>query len=66
VTSWAIVLESRSDLSGILLVSDDRLEMVTIADEVRRRGHPVVVRPYPWRSPTLRLISVATESLSDQ
>jgi hypothetical protein len=44
--SWAIVLEGCSDKSGVLLLCDDRNELESIATEVRRRGHRVVVRPY--------------------
>jgi hypothetical protein len=47
--SWAIVLEGRSDASGILLLCDDRNELESIAIELRRRGHRVVVHPYPSR-----------------
>jgi len=59
----AIVLEGRFDASAILLLSDDRREMNSIANEVRRRGHPVVVRPYPSRPPTLRLVPGKTEQV---
>ena len=48
-TTWAIVLDGRFDPSGVLLLSDDRQELESIASEVRRRGHPVAVRPYPAR-----------------
>jgi hypothetical protein len=44
---WAIVLEGRTDVGAILLLFDDRQAAEEIAFEVRRRGHPVVVRPYP-------------------
>jgi hypothetical protein len=44
---WAIVLEGRRDEAAILLLFDDRKEAEVIAAEVRRRGHPVTVRPYP-------------------
>lgn len=49
---WAIVLEGRTDPAGILLLFDDREEAESIAWELRRRGHPVVVLPYEERSPT--------------
>jgi hypothetical protein len=44
--SWAIVLEGSSDSSGILFLCDDRQELESIASEVRKRSHRVVVRPY--------------------
>jgi hypothetical protein len=43
---WAIALDGRSDAAGILLLLEDRQEAESIAIEVRRRGHRVVVRPY--------------------
>jgi hypothetical protein len=43
--SWGIALEGRTDPAAILLLFDDRREAEEIAFEVRRRGHPVVVRP---------------------
>jgi hypothetical protein len=46
---WAIVLDGRNDPGAILLLFDDRQVAEEIASEVRRRGHPVVVRPYPQR-----------------
>jgi hypothetical protein len=46
---WAIALEGRTDQAAILLLFDDRREAEDIAWEICRRGHPVVVRPYPDR-----------------
>jgi hypothetical protein len=43
---WAVVLEGRSAPEGILLVLAERQEAETIASEVRKKGHRVVVRPY--------------------
>jgi hypothetical protein len=37
--------ESVSGRESILLILPDRAEAEAIAAEVRRRGHPVVVRP---------------------
>jgi hypothetical protein len=48
---WAIMLEGRTDAAAILLLFDDPQEAEDIAFEVRRRGHRVVVRPYPGRGP---------------
>jgi hypothetical protein len=45
--TWAVALDGRSDEEGILLLLEDREEAESIAVEVRRRGHRVVVRPYP-------------------
>jgi hypothetical protein len=59
---WAIVLEGRTDPSGTLLLSDDRRELENIAFEVRRRGHPVVVRPYPDRSQANGLRGTSTRA----
>jgi len=46
---WAIALEGRTDLGGILLLLEDRAEAESIAGEMRERGHRVAVRPYPLR-----------------
>jgi hypothetical protein len=45
--TWAVVLEGRSEPEGILVVLSERQEAETIAFEVRKKGHQVVVRPYP-------------------
>jgi hypothetical protein len=62
--SWAIVLENHTDLDGVLLLSDDRGEAVSIAREVLRRGQRVVVQEYQIRPPALRPIPGMTEALS--
>jgi hypothetical protein len=54
--AWAIALEDREDAGGVLLLADDRREADSIATEVRRRGHPVIVRPYPYQSPAAHYI----------
>ena len=46
VTEWAVVLEGRSAPEGVLVVLAERQEAECIAVEVRKKGHPVVVRPY--------------------
>jgi hypothetical protein len=48
---WAVVLEGRPAPENILLVLAERQEAETIAAEVRRKGHRVVVRPYDAESP---------------
>ena len=40
---WAVVLEGRSAPEGVLVV---RHEAEDIADDVRKEGRPIVVRPY--------------------
>jgi hypothetical protein len=46
-----VVLEGRSAPENILLVLPERQEAETIAAEVRKKGHRVVVRPYGPESP---------------
>jgi len=43
---WAVVLAGRSVPEGVLVVLAERHEAESIAVEVRRKGHPVTVRPY--------------------
>jgi hypothetical protein len=43
---WAVVLEGRPEPEGILLVLPERPEAESIASEIRKKGHAVVVRPY--------------------
>jgi hypothetical protein len=43
---WAVVLERRAAPAGVLVVLAERHEAECIAVEVRKKGHPVVVRPY--------------------
>jgi hypothetical protein len=45
--SWALTLEGRFDLASIILLLDDKEEAEIIAQEVRRNGTPIVIRPYP-------------------
>jgi hypothetical protein len=44
---WALTLQGRADPAAIILLVDDRDEAEIIAQEVRRNGTPVVIRPYP-------------------
>jgi hypothetical protein len=54
---WAIVLQDHPDEEGILLLSDDKGEALSIAREVCNRGRQrVVVRPCQSRPPTVRLL----------
>jgi hypothetical protein len=43
---WAVVLEGRPAPGGVLVVLAERNEAESIAVELRKKGHPVVVRPY--------------------
>jgi hypothetical protein len=45
--SWALTLEGRADLAGILLLVDDRDEAEIIAREVSRKGTRIVIKPFP-------------------
>ncbi len=45
--SWALTLQGRADPAAIILLVDDRDEAEIIAQEVRRNGTQVVIRPYP-------------------
>lgn len=47
--SWALALEGRSDRAGVVLLIDDEREAESIANEVRRKGIRIVVRPHPDR-----------------
>jgi hypothetical protein len=44
---WALTLEGRVDPAAIILLVDDKDEAESIAQEVRRNGTRVVIRPYP-------------------
>ena len=44
---WALTLEGRADPAAIILLVDDKEEAESIAQEVRRNGTRVVIRPYP-------------------
>jgi hypothetical protein len=44
---WAVVLEGRSAPESVLVVLAERQEAESIAVEMRKKGHPVTVRPYP-------------------
>jgi len=43
---WAVTMEGRSDPGGIVLLLEDRAEAESIANEIRTRGTPVIVRLY--------------------
>ena len=45
--AWAVSLEGRYDPQGVLVIMAERTEAETLAVEVRRKGHRVIVRPYP-------------------
>ncbi|HEX6393677.1 MAG TPA: hypothetical protein VFZ97_09560 [Acidimicrobiales bacterium] len=44
---WALTLEGRVDPAAIVLLVDDKEEAESIAQEVRRNGTRIVLRPYP-------------------
>jgi len=44
---WALTLEGRADPAAIVLLVDDKEEAESIAQEVRRNGTRIVIRPYP-------------------
>ena len=44
---WALTLEGRVDPAAIVLLVDDKEEAESIAQEVRRNGTRIVIRPYP-------------------
>jgi hypothetical protein len=43
---WALMLEGQAGPGGILLMVDNQEEAESLADEVRRKGYPVVVRAH--------------------
>jgi ERCC4-type nuclease len=43
---WALSMEGRDDPEAIVLLVDEREEAESIAQELRSRGVPVIVRPY--------------------
>jgi hypothetical protein len=45
--AWALTLQGRADPAAIILLVDDRDEAEIIAQEVRRNGTEIVIRPYP-------------------
>jgi hypothetical protein len=47
--TWAITLAGRSGSAATLLLFDVRREAASIAAEIRTRGRPVIVVPYPLR-----------------
>jgi hypothetical protein len=49
--AWALTLQGRADPAAIILLVDDRDEAEIIAQEVRRNGTPIVIRPYPGQEP---------------
>jgi hypothetical protein len=44
---WALTLEGRVGPAAIILLVDDKDEAESIAQEVRRNGTRIVIRPYP-------------------
>jgi hypothetical protein len=48
---WAVTIEGRADPAAIVFLIEERDEAESIAAEIRGRGTPVVVRPYPARDP---------------
>ena len=52
---WALTLEGRVDPAGIVLLVDDKDEAESIAQEVRRNGTRIVIRPYPSGEMSTRL-----------
>jgi hypothetical protein len=52
---WALTLEGRVDPAAIVLLVDDKEEAESIAQEVRRNGTRIVIRPYPSGEMTSRL-----------
>jgi hypothetical protein len=46
---WAVTMEGRADPGAIVLLIAEWEEAESIASELRSRGTPVVVRPYPDR-----------------
>ncbi len=47
--SWALTVEGRTDPAGIVLLIDEREEAESIAQDIRRNGIPIVIRPYAAR-----------------
>jgi hypothetical protein len=43
---WDPVLDGRSAPEGVLAILAERHEAEGIADDVRKEGRPIVVRPY--------------------
>jgi hypothetical protein len=43
-------MKGRVDLGAIVLLLEERAEAESIAEEIRERGAPVEVRPYPAAS----------------
>ena len=58
-----MTLEGRVDPAGIVLLVDDKEEAESIAQEVRRNGTRVVIRPYPSGEMSNRL-GLSTGSVS--
>lgn len=52
---WALTLEGRVDPAAIVLLVDDKDEAESIAQEVRRNGTRIVIRPYPSGEMSTRL-----------
>ena len=50
-----MTLEGRVDPAAIVLLVDDKEEAESIAQEVRRNGTRIVIRPYPTGEMTTRL-----------
>ncbi len=48
--TWAVTMKGRVDLGAIVLLLEERAEAESIAEEIRERGAPVEVRPYPAAS----------------
>ena len=44
---WAITIDGRTDPAAIVVLLEEREEAESIAEEIRRRGPRVAVRPYP-------------------
>lgn len=62
-----MTLEGRVDPAGIVLLVDDKEEAESIAQEVRRNGTRVVIRPYPSGEMSNRLgLSTGTVGAAQQ
>ncbi len=61
LVDWAVALEGRADVGGVLLLVDDEEDAESIAVEMRRKGHRVVVRAHPGRDP----LAVALQSVPE-
>ena len=61
---WAVTLRARSGPEGILMILPDRFQAQSIAEEIRAKGHDVVVQKLSSPRDTRRPMSSPPDAKS--